>query len=81
MKTEPKRSTLAYGNEHRPWKLYQRVFEQMLGRCQELTAGRKRAFRFKNPVQILVATVIDLCLEVFDWARFRRTKGAIKLHL
>lgn len=81
LKTAPKRSTLAYANEHRPWELYQRVFEQMLGHCQELAAGRKRPFRFKNPLRILDATVIDLCLEVFDWARFRRTKGAIKLHL
>jgi Transposase DDE domain/Domain of unknown function (DUF4372) len=81
LKTAPKRSTLAYANEHRPWELYQRVFEQMLGRCQELAAGRKRPFRFKNPLRILDATVIDLCLEMFDWARFRRTKGAIKLHL
>ena len=81
MKAAPKRSTLAYANEHRSWELYQRVFEQMLGRCTELAAGRKRAFRFKNPLRILDATVIDLCLEMFDWARFRRTKGAIKLHL
>jgi hypothetical protein len=81
LKEAPKRSTLAYANEHRPWELYQRVFEQVLGRCQELAAGRKRTFRFKHPLRILDATVIDLCLEVFDWARFRRTKGAIKLHL
>ena len=81
MKSAPKRSTLAYANEHRPWELYQRVFEQVLGRCQELAMTRKRTFRFKNPLRILDATVIDLCLEVFDWARFRRTKGAIKLHM
>jgi len=81
MKAAPKRSTLAYANEHRPWEVYQRVFEQVLGRCQELAATRKRTFRFKNPLRVLDATVIDLCLEVFDWARFRRTKGAIKLHM
>jgi len=81
MESAPKRSTLAYANEHRPWELYQRVFEQVLGRCQELAMTRKRTFRFKNPLRILDATVIDLCLEVFDWARFRRTKGAIKLHM
>jgi hypothetical protein len=81
MKSAPKRSTLAYANEHRSWELYQRVFEQVLGRCQELAVTRKRTFRFKNPLRILDATVIDLCLEVFDWARFRRTKGAIKLHM
>ena len=81
LKEAPKRSTLAYANEHRPWMLYQQVFEQVLGRCQDLASSRKRTFRFKNPLRILDATVIDLCLEVFDWARFRRTKGAIKLHL
>ena len=81
MKAAPKRSTLAYANEHRPWELYQEVFTQVLIRCQEQAMFRKRPFRFKNPLRILDATVIDLCLEMFDWARFRRTKGAIKLHL
>jgi len=81
LKEAPKRSTLAYANGHRPWELDQRVFEQVLGRCHELAAGRRRPFRCKNPLRILDATVIDLCLEMFDWAKFRRTKGAIKLHL
>lgn len=81
LKEAPKRSTLAYANSHRPWQLYQGVFEQLLGRCQGLAAERRRPFRFKNPLRVLDSTVIDLCLEVFDWARFRRAKGAIKLHL
>jgi hypothetical protein len=81
LKEAPKRSTLAYANAHRPWELYQRVFEQVLERCQTLASDRRRPFRFKNPLRVLDATVIDLCLEMFDWARFRRTKGAIKLHL
>jgi hypothetical protein len=81
LKEAPKRSTLAYANSHRPWQLYQSVFEQLLGRCQGLAAERRRPFRFKNPLRVLDSTVIDLCLEVFDWARFRRAKGAIKLHL
>jgi len=81
LKEAPKRSTLAYANEHRPWELYQQVFEQLLARSQELAANRRRPFRFKNPLRVIDATVIDLCLEMFDWARFRRTKGAIKLHL
>ena len=77
----PARSTLAYANQHRPWQLYQSVFNQVLVRCRQLAATKRRKFRFKNPLRSLDATVIDLCLEVFDWARFRRTKGAIKLHL
>lgn len=81
LKEAPKRSTLAYANSHWPWQLYQGVLEQLLGRCQLLAAERRRPFRFKNPLRVLDATVIDLCLEVFDWAKYRRTKGAIKLHL
>jgi hypothetical protein len=75
----PSRSTLAYANEHRPWQLYETVFHQLLGRCQALAKGKKK-FRFRNKLMSLDATVIDLCAEVFDWARFRHTKGAVKLH-
>lgn len=77
----PPRSTLAYANEHRPWQLYQTVFHQLLEKCQNLAARRTRRFRFKNKLMSLDATVIDLCALVFDWAQFRRTKGAVKLHL
>jgi len=81
LKEAPHRSTLAYANEHRPWKLYECLFYQVLEQCRALAAGQKRKFRFKNPLRSLDATVIDLCLSAFDWAKFRRTKGAIKLHL
>ena len=81
----PKRSTLAYANEHRPWQLYQTVFHQLLEKCQQVAAKapgkKKRKFRFKNKLMSLDATVIALCASVFDWAQFRRTKGAVKLHL
>jgi hypothetical protein len=76
--TAPRRSTLAYANEHRPWQLYQGVFYQLLQRCQAVAPGHK--FRFKNKLLSLDATVIDLCAEMFPWATFRRTKGAVKLH-
>jgi hypothetical protein len=77
----PARSSLSYANEHRPWELYQTVFNQVLGRCQDVAMSKGRKFRFKNPLRSLDASVIDLCLETFDWAKFRRAKGAIKLHL
>jgi hypothetical protein len=81
MKQAPARSTLSYANEHRPWPVYQEVFESLLDRCRLEAAGKRRKFRFKNPLRSLDSTVIELCLSSFDWARFRRTKGAIKLHL
>jgi len=79
----PKRSTLAYANACRPWSLYQTVFEQLLGKCQSTVAGRgvRKKFRFKNKLVSLDASVIDLSLSLFDWAKFGRTKGAVKLHL
>jgi len=75
----PKRSTLAYANEHRPWLLYRSVFYQLLGRCREVAGSH--GFRFKNKLLTLDATLIELCASVFDWAQYRRTKGAVKLHL
>ena len=79
----PKRSTLAYANANRPWSLYHTVFEQLLSKCQTAIAGRgvKKKFRFKNKLVSLDSSVIDLSLSLFDWAKFRRTKGAVKLHL
>ncbi len=41
----------------------------------------KHKFRFKNKLVSIDSTVIDLCLSMYDWAKFRRTKGAVKLHL
>jgi len=76
----PNRSTLSYANEHRPWELYQQIFFTLLERCRNQVNGRKK-FRFKNKLVSLDSTVIDLCLSIFDWAKFRRTKGAIKLHM
>ena len=76
----PNKSTLAYANEHRPWALYQTVFQQLLERCEELAKGRKK-FRFKNRLLSLDATAIDLCAAVFDWAKYKQTKGAVKVHL
>jgi hypothetical protein len=77
----PSHSTLAYANEHRPWELYPLIFEKLLERCRSQVILGKRKFRFKNKLVSLDSTIIDLCLEMFDWAHFRRTKGAIKLHL
>ncbi len=74
-----KRTTLAYANAHRPWQLYQDVFHRLYGRCHAIAPGHK--FRFRSPLLSLDSSTIDLCAEIFDWARFKRTKGAVKLHL
>jgi len=80
MKKAPKKSTLSYANAHRPWQMYQDLFYETLDRCRHAAPG-KHKFRFKNKLLSLDSSTISLCLSMFPWAKFRRTKGAIKLHL
>ena len=80
LEASPKRSTLSYANEHRPYQIFEETFYHVLKHAQSSIQG-KRTFRFKNKLFSMDATVIDLCLNLFDWAKFRRTKGAVKLHL
>lgn len=80
MKKAPSRSTLAYANEHRPWQLYEKLFFHVLKLCRDQFDG-KHKFQFKNKLLSFDASLISLCLDMFDWAKYRRTKGAIKLHL
>ena len=74
-----RRSTLAYANTHRTHELFKIIFERMLSKC--LAVAPKHKFRFKNPLYTLDATVIELCLSLFNWAKYRATKGAVKLHV
>src|SRR3974390_1108647 len=77
--TEPKRSTLSYANAHRPWQLYEALFYDLLSQCQAISPKKK--FRFKNRLLTLDSTIVELCVSMFDWAHWRQTKGAVKLHL
>ena len=76
----PSRSTLAYANEHRPWQLYRTVFEELVQVCQTEAWDRQRKFRFRHPLLSLDSTVIPVCASMFDWARYTKTKGAVKVH-
>ena len=76
---EPKRSTLSYANAHRPWELFERLFYDLLAQCQAISPQKK--FRFKNRLLTLDSTTVELCASMFDWAHWRQTKGAVKLHL
>jgi hypothetical protein len=80
MEKSPSKSTLSYANQKRPWQLYQDLFYQTLEFCQKAAPG-KHKFRFKNKLLSLDSTTISLCLNLFPWAKYRRTKGAVKLHL
>lgn len=79
----PKKSTLAYANEHRPAALYERLFWGALGRFrdQHPIRARKAVFRFKNKLLSFDSTTITLCLSLFPWAKYRRAKGGVKAHV
>lgn len=81
VKDPPSRSTLSYANEHRPWQLFESVFQDLLKQCQSAAADHKRKFRFKHKLLSIDSTTIGLSLSMFDWAQYKRSKGAVKLHL
>jgi hypothetical protein len=76
----PARSSLSYANAHRPWQLFEQVFHGLYAKVSAKATGRRK-FRFKNKLVSIDSTVIDLSLSMFDWAKYQRTKGAVKLHL
>lgn len=80
VKKAPNKSTLSYANAHRPWRMFQDLFYQTLDVCR-MAGTAKHKFRFKNKLLSLDSSTISLCLSLFPWAKFRRTKGAVKLHL
>jgi hypothetical protein len=73
------RATLARVNEEQPAALYEAVFHKLLHRCRQFAP--KHRFKFSGKLYLLDATVVDLCLSVFPWAKFRKAKGAVKLHV
>ena len=75
-----RRSTLAYVNEQRDWRIYATLAQQLIVRARRLYADEPLAMDLDATVYALDSTTIDLCLSLFRWARFRRTKSAIKLH-
>ena len=79
----PCHSTLSYANEHRPAALFEELFWTASARFrdQQMLGGRQHKFHFKNKLLSLDSTTISLCLTLFPWAKFRRTKGGVKAHV
>jgi len=73
------RSSLAEANSRRDYQIFEKLFYAILERCQEITPHRE--FEFSNPLYSFDSSTIALCLSVFDWAKYRAAKGALKLHL
>jgi len=76
----PARATLADALGRRDWRIYHALAQRLIARARTLYAGEPLALEIDADVYALDATTIDLCLSLFDWAPFRSTKAAIKLH-
>lgn len=74
------RSTLAYANETRDWRIYADLAQILIHIARPLYANEDFGVDLKETVYALDATTVDLCLSMFPWARFRKHKGAVKLH-
>jgi len=76
----PCKSSLSYQNKHRNWQLLQAYYFKMLAKLSGMATFRQTRFKIKSKILLLDSTTISLCLSLYDWARFRKKKGAIKLH-
>jgi hypothetical protein len=80
MKAAPARSTLADALERRDWHIYHALAQRLIARAKALYAQDPSVLELDASVYALDSTTIDLCLSLFDWAPFRSTKAAVKLH-
>ncbi len=74
-----RRSTLCDALKKRDPAIFEHAFEALVFKAGQLSSKTGR--RFKNPLRVIDASTIELCLSRFDWAKFRTTKGAVKLHV
>lgn len=74
------RSTLADANRAHDWRIWSDFAQVLIARARQLYANDSLGIELEQTVYALDSTTIDLCLSLFPWARFRRKKGAVKLH-
>lgn len=74
------RSTLAHANENRPWVIYNDFAQVLINIARKLYTDDDFSLELEETVYALDSSTIDLCLTLFPWAKFRKNKGAIKLH-
>lgn len=72
------RSQLSYVNARRDYRIYQSLYYHLYSRC--IAIAPKHRFKFNNPLMVLDSTLVHLCLDLFPWAKYRKRKGALKIH-
>jgi hypothetical protein len=80
IETAPSKSTISYQNQRRDWTLFQDYYYFLLDHLGQQPGYKQVKFKIKSKIFILDSTTISLCLNLFDWAKYKTAKGAVKMH-
>lgn len=80
MSKAPSKSTVGYQNKNRDWELFRDYYYVLLKSLGQQAHMKRTKFKIKSKIFLLDATTISLCLSLFDWARYKTKKGAVKMH-
>ena len=76
----PSKSTISYQNKNRDWKLFRGYYYKLLSQLGQQMNVKQTKFRIKSKIFLLDSSTISLCLSLFDWAKYKTYKGAVKMH-
>lgn len=76
----PSKSTISYQNKHRDWQLFKDYYYRLLSQLGQQAGFRQVKFKIKSKIFLLDSSTISLCLSLFDWAKYKTAKGAVKMH-
>jgi hypothetical protein len=76
----PSKSTIGYQNKNRDWELFRDYYYELLKSLGQQAGFKQVKFKIKSKIFLLDSTTIGLCLNIFDWAKYKTTKGAVKIH-
>ena len=76
----PSKSTISYQNKHRDWELFKEFYYKLLGSLGQQQGFKQSKFKIKSKIFLLDSSTIPLCLSLFDWAKYKTAKGAVKMH-
>jgi hypothetical protein len=76
----PSKSTISYQNKNRDWQLFRDYYFKLLSQLGQQMNVKQSKFRIKSKIFLLDSSTISLCLSLFDWAKYKTNKGAVKMH-
>ena len=76
----PSKSSVSYQNKHRNWEIFRDYYYHLVGSLGQQANFKRVKFKIKSKILLLDATTISLCLSIFDWAKYKTAKGAVKMH-